>query len=97
MQITPLSIAEWVAVLKISIPVLLLDEILKFVARNYIDGKPATQGEKLKTAGGLAALVGLCVCYFAWMLGPYADEINHALLGPVLRYVDAQTQTDREL
>ncbi|PAV82516.1 hypothetical protein WR25_19774 isoform B [Diploscapter pachys] len=36
-QITPLSIAEWVAVLKISIPVLLLDEILKFVARNYID------------------------------------------------------------
>lgn len=36
-QITPLCIAEWVAVLKISLPVLLLDEILKFIARNYID------------------------------------------------------------
>jgi hypothetical protein len=27
------------AVLKISIPVILLDEVLKFVARNYIEGK----------------------------------------------------------
>jgi len=36
-QITPLSIAEWMAVLKISIPVILLDEVLKFVARNWIE------------------------------------------------------------
>nr|CDJ89784.1 Haloacid dehalogenase hydrolase and ATPase domain containing protein [Haemonchus contortus] len=39
-QITPLSFAEWMAVLKISFPVLLLDEILKFFARNYIDVEP---------------------------------------------------------
>ncbi|KAL3124098.1 hypothetical protein niasHT_004687 [Heterodera trifolii] len=32
-QITPLNFTEWVAVLKFSIPVILLDEILKFVAR----------------------------------------------------------------
>lgn len=38
-QITPLSVAEWFAVLKISIPVILLDEVLKFVARNYVEGK----------------------------------------------------------
>uniref|UniRef100_A0A914ID84 Cation-transporting P-type ATPase C-terminal domain-containing protein n=1 Tax=Globodera rostochiensis TaxID=31243 RepID=A0A914ID84_GLORO len=32
-QITPLNISEWTAVLKFSAPVILLDEILKFVAR----------------------------------------------------------------
>merc|ERR1712033_147310 len=36
-QITPLNLEEWVAVLKISIPVLLLDETLKFVARKITD------------------------------------------------------------
>jgi Ca2+ transporting ATPase len=36
-QITPLSLIEWIAVLKISLPVILLDETLKFIARNYID------------------------------------------------------------
>ncbi|KAK7483697.1 hypothetical protein BaRGS_00025018 [Batillaria attramentaria] len=38
-QITPLGIEEWVAVLKISIPVIILDETLKFVARKFADGK----------------------------------------------------------
>jgi len=36
-QVTPLTIDEWVAVLKISLPVLLLDEVLKFIARRYSD------------------------------------------------------------
>jgi Ca2+ transporting ATPase len=36
-QLTPLTVAEWMAVLKISMPVIFLDEILKFVARNYVD------------------------------------------------------------
>lgn len=36
-QITPLTLVEWFAVLKISFPVILLDEVLKFIARNYID------------------------------------------------------------
>ncbi|UJR09375.1 hypothetical protein I4U23_013619 [Adineta vaga] len=36
-QICPLSLEEWMAVIKISLPVILLDEILKFVARKYID------------------------------------------------------------
>jgi len=36
-QIAPLNFVEWMAVMKISIPVVLLDEVLKFVARNYID------------------------------------------------------------
>jgi len=36
-QICPLTLEEWLAVLKISLPVVFLDEILKFVARRYID------------------------------------------------------------
>jgi len=36
-QITPLNVTEWIAVMKISIPVVLLDETLKFVARKWIE------------------------------------------------------------
>ncbi|CAF2080182.1 unnamed protein product [Rotaria magnacalcarata] len=39
-QICPLTFEEWVAVLKISFPVVLLDELLKFIARNFIDISP---------------------------------------------------------
>ena len=35
-QITPLSFSEWVAVFKFSIPVMLVDEFLKFLSRNFI-------------------------------------------------------------
>lgn len=37
-SVTPLNGEEWFAVMKMSIPVVLLDEVLKFVARKYIDG-----------------------------------------------------------
>merc|ERR1719300_276393 len=43
-QVTPLSFAQWVTVMKFSLPVILLDELLKFVARNYaevLEGRPA--------------------------------------------------------
>jgi Ca2+ transporting ATPase len=36
-QICPLTLAEWAAVMKISIPVILIDEVLKFYARNYVE------------------------------------------------------------
>lgn len=38
-QVTPLSGEEWVMVMKFSIPVVLLDEVLKFVARKITDGE----------------------------------------------------------
>jgi len=44
-NITPLSVAQWMTVMKLSLPVLLLDELLKFVARNYAD---AIEGPKPK-------------------------------------------------
>ena len=101
LQITPLNVVEWIAVLKISLPVILLDEVLKFIARNYIDGqcdlaaataagqpataiaaKPKTTGQKVRAALGLLAFVAITIAYFCWLLGPYEDEIRHALLGP---------------
>ncbi|KAJ8379521.1 hypothetical protein SKAU_G00002990 [Synaphobranchus kaupii] len=36
-QITPLNVTQWLMVLKISLPVILLDELLKFAARNYLE------------------------------------------------------------
>ncbi|KAJ6216640.1 hypothetical protein RDWZM_007797, partial [Blomia tropicalis] len=36
-SLCPLTVLEWWAVMKISLPVILLDEALKFVARNFID------------------------------------------------------------
>lgn len=38
-QVTPLSSVEWIMVMKFSIPVVLLDEVLKFVARKITDGE----------------------------------------------------------
>uniref|UniRef100_A0A3P8X788 Calcium-transporting ATPase n=1 Tax=Esox lucius TaxID=8010 RepID=A0A3P8X788_ESOLU len=40
-QITPLDLTQWLVVLKISLPVILLDELLKFVARNYLEPEGA--------------------------------------------------------
>ncbi|KAI8491654.1 Sarcoplasmic/endoplasmic reticulum calcium ATPase 2 [Branchiostoma belcheri] len=36
-QVAPLNGEEWFAVLKISTPVILLDEVMKYIARNFID------------------------------------------------------------
>uniref|UniRef100_A0A8C7JX54 Calcium-transporting ATPase n=1 Tax=Oncorhynchus kisutch TaxID=8019 RepID=A0A8C7JX54_ONCKI len=41
-QITPLDLTQWLVVLKISLPVILLDELLKFVARNYLEPAACT-------------------------------------------------------
>jgi len=37
-HICPLNMEEWIAVLKISVPVVILDETLKLITRSYIDG-----------------------------------------------------------
>jgi Ca2+ transporting ATPase len=36
-SVCPLSLVEWIAVMKMSLPVLLLDEVLKFIARKFVD------------------------------------------------------------
>ncbi|XP_070573118.1 calcium-transporting ATPase sarcoplasmic/endoplasmic reticulum type-like isoform X2 [Ptychodera flava] len=47
-QITPLNLAEWMAVIKISLPVILLDETLKFVARRIADVPSPISDKKYK-------------------------------------------------
>ncbi|XP_018429702.1 PREDICTED: sarcoplasmic/endoplasmic reticulum calcium ATPase 1 isoform X2 [Nanorana parkeri] len=37
-KLTPLDVTKWLVVLKMSFPVILIDELLKFVARNYLEG-----------------------------------------------------------
>nr|XP_023969155.1 sarcoplasmic/endoplasmic reticulum calcium ATPase 1 [Chrysemys picta bellii] len=36
-KLTPLDLTHWLVVLKISFPVILLDEVLKFIARDYLE------------------------------------------------------------
>ncbi|XP_067113816.1 LOW QUALITY PROTEIN: sarcoplasmic/endoplasmic reticulum calcium ATPase 1 [Osmerus mordax] len=38
-QVTPLHFSQWMVVLKISIPVILLDEALKYISRNHLEGE----------------------------------------------------------
>lgn len=38
-KLRALDVTQWLMVLKISLPVIGLDELLKFVARNYLEGK----------------------------------------------------------
>uniref|UniRef100_A0A8B9LLB3 Calcium-transporting ATPase n=1 Tax=Astyanax mexicanus TaxID=7994 RepID=A0A8B9LLB3_ASTMX len=57
-QVTPLHCSQWIVVLKISIPVILLDEALKYVSRHHLEGtaqnrkmddhKPSNQTELLE-------------------------------------------------
>lgn len=58
-QITPLSMEEWAAVLKISFPVILLDETLKFIARKYTDGKNPFDGIQWNLAAWTAFFAAL--------------------------------------
>uniref|UniRef100_A0AAR2K3T2 Calcium-transporting ATPase n=1 Tax=Pygocentrus nattereri TaxID=42514 RepID=A0AAR2K3T2_PYGNA len=42
-KLTHLNVEQWMVVLKLSIPVILLDEVLKFVARNYLEAETSPQ------------------------------------------------------
>ncbi|RWS12224.1 Calcium-transporting ATPase sarcoplasmic/endoplasmic reticulum type-like protein [Dinothrombium tinctorium] len=56
-SVCPLGAEEWWTVLKISLPVVLLDETLKFVARKFIDGN--------KNHMELLHLIGAWLTFFA--------------------------------
>ena len=60
-QITPLSFTQWLVVMKFSLPVILLDELLKWVARNYADGKETGRPSEL-----VAILAAITAYLYAW-------------------------------
>ncbi|KAJ8414728.1 hypothetical protein AAFF_G00022510 [Aldrovandia affinis] len=64
-QITPLNVTQWLMVLKISLPVILLDELLKFTARNYLE--PGKELEK--RGGGSSSTTGGSCSFSACMEG----------------------------
>ncbi|GCC42446.1 hypothetical protein chiPu_0026045, partial [Chiloscyllium punctatum] len=44
LPIRPLHTLQWIMVLKLSLPVILLDETLKFAARNYVEPPKEAEG-----------------------------------------------------
>merc|ERR1719220_2385699 len=72
-----LSFDQWMVVLKFSLPVLLCDEALKFVARNYTDGKEGSSNSLLKNwREGFAILVTTVAYGYFWYLSekPILDQ-----------------------
>ncbi len=69
-NITPLSLEQWVTVMKFSLPVILIDEVLKLVARNYADGRSTSSLRVWKEA--VAILVAFVAYGYAW----YISEIH---------------------
>jgi P-type Ca2+ transporter type 2A len=63
-QVTPLDGYEWMTVMKFSLPVILLDETLKFVARRIADGK-----SYITTCHGLVLAWTVFFSLVAW--GPF--------------------------
>uniref|UniRef100_A0A8C4EDP7 Calcium-transporting ATPase n=1 Tax=Dicentrarchus labrax TaxID=13489 RepID=A0A8C4EDP7_DICLA len=61
-QITPLNLTQWLMVLKISLPVILLDEFLKFAARNYLE--PGKELEKPASSKG--CFLSACMEGISW-------------------------------
>lgn len=85
-QITPLDTTQWMMVLKISLPVILLDELLKYAARNYLDlGKGLERPAKGRplaacTKGISWPFVAVALPLVAWI---YSTDTNvSAMLWP---------------
>uniref|UniRef100_A0A7N6BKR7 Calcium-transporting ATPase n=1 Tax=Anabas testudineus TaxID=64144 RepID=A0A7N6BKR7_ANATE len=69
-QITPLNLTQWLMVLKISLPVILLDELLKFAARNYLE--PGKDLEKPASSRGCP--LSACIEGISWPFVPWCDR-----------------------
>ena len=78
-NISALSFDQWMVVLKFSLPVLLCDEALKFVARNYTDGKEGKSVQNLLTnwREGFALIMAIIGYGYCWYLSekPILDKL----------------------
>jgi Ca2+ transporting ATPase len=62
-QVTPLNGEEWITVMKFSIPVVLLDETLKFVARKITDGESGSFVRSMHWIGVMWAVYAVLIMY----------------------------------
>ena len=68
-NISALSLDQWIIVFKFSLPVLLVDEALKFVARNYTDGKEGHSNTLLQNWREGFAILMVTIAYgYFWYL-----------------------------
>ncbi|MGH0168057.1 UNVERIFIED_CONTAM: hypothetical protein FKN15_072065 [Acipenser sinensis] len=90
-KLTDLSLTQWIVVLKISLPVIGLDELLKFVARNYLERKYHGSTDvsiDLGLKGGLSenqSLVRMPPWVNCWLLGSICLSMSLHFL---ILYVD---------
>jgi len=72
-SVCPLSWPEWMAVCKMSIPVVILDETMKFIARTYIDGTTKKASTALIEGAILSAAwalyFGCVLIWFPFVIG----------------------------
>merc|ERR1719481_1567718 len=73
-NISALTFDQWMVVLKFSMPVLLLDEALKFVARNYTDGESLIGNMLRHWREGLAISALTGAYFYAWWLSEGKDK-----------------------
>ena len=67
-NISALSFDQWMVVLKFSFPVLLVDECLKFVARNYTDGKNTLRNILSNWREGFALIASIVAYGYYWYM-----------------------------
>ncbi|KAJ8384920.1 hypothetical protein AAFF_G00197280 [Aldrovandia affinis] len=83
-QITPLNVTQWLMVLKISLPVILLDELLKLAARIYLEAGKEPELEPAKRASLFSCMDGVSwpfiVLFLPLVLWLYSTDTNLAEL-----------------
>ncbi|KAI1882432.1 hypothetical protein AGOR_G00250640 [Albula goreensis] len=83
-QVTPLNVTQWLMVLKISVPVILLDELLKLAARRYLDPAKELDSPEKTHASLTASLEGISwpfvLIFFPLVFWLYSTDTNLAEL-----------------
>merc|ERR1712209_363123 len=67
-NISALSLDQWIIVFKFPLPVLLVDEALKFIARNYTDGKEGSNSLLANWREGFALVLATLGYGYCWYL-----------------------------
>uniref|UniRef100_A0A672LAP4 Calcium-transporting ATPase n=1 Tax=Sinocyclocheilus grahami TaxID=75366 RepID=A0A672LAP4_SINGR len=73
-QVTPLHYSQWIIVLKISIPVILLDEALKYMSRHHLEGTTCLRERvSLFMSGSKVSLFSKGKPVSSWLISKSSD------------------------